>query len=112
MSVIERYAEAWQDRRRRMVIFKATQIAGIAVIIGAAYLASVHSRKLNLLHPLLAVPAWFIAYFAAGVWLNRFRCPRCGKFYYWRLEWEGSMERQKKWRDCRHCGLPQDATPA
>ena len=43
----------------------------------------------------------------AAVWVNRFRCPRCGKPYYWRLH----QTRLKNWRDCRHCGLAQGAIP-
>jgi hypothetical protein len=91
-----------------MLVFKTTQIAGIAIILGVAYLLSIYPGTRYLLLPL---PAWFIAYIAAGVWLNRFRCPRCRKLYYWRLELKGYMRRLEKWRDCRHCGLAQDAVP-
>lgn len=48
---------------------------------------------------------------AAGVWLNRFRCPRCGKLYYWRWELKGYTVREKRWSDCRYCGLHQDELP-
>jgi hypothetical protein len=41
---------------------------------------------------LFAFLAWILGYVIAGIWLNRFRCPRCGKLYYWRLEWKGALE--------------------
>jgi hypothetical protein len=104
-----RYAAAWQDRSRRMLVFKAAQFAFFVMVIGFAYLSSIHSRvEIN---PLLPLSAWYAVYTVAGVWLNRFRCPRCDKLYYWRLQWKGSLERQKNWRDCHYCGLAQDAGP-
>jgi len=104
----ERYAEAWRDRRRRMVVFKTVQISLLPMIPVLWYLSSMYpTRQL----PILAVPAWFIAYMAAGLWLNRFRCPRCGKLYYWRAQLKGSIQRQTRWRDCRYCGLQQDQLP-
>jgi YD repeat-containing protein len=104
-----RYAAAWQDRRRRMLVFKTLQFAFFVIVIGFAYLSSIHSRVQ--INPLLALLAWYAVYTVAGVWLNRFRCPRCGKLYYWRLQWKGSLERQKNWRNCHYCGLAQDAGP-
>jgi hypothetical protein len=95
-----------------MRVFKTTQIAGLPIMFGAVYLASIDPNVSHLPRPLLALPVWFIAYIAVGIWLNRFRCPRCGKLYYWRVELKGYIERQTKWRDCRHCGLPQDTGPA
>jgi hypothetical protein len=108
-----RYAAAWRDRRRRMVVFKTIQILFFPMIVGAAFISLEYPSAYQKSMPqaLLAFPAWFVVYIAAGLWLNQFRCPRCGKLYYWRLEWKGSLERQRKWRDCHHCGLPQDAVP-
>jgi Transposase zinc-ribbon domain len=100
------YAASWRDRSRRMFVFKSAQIAFIPIIIGAAFLSARSSLVL------LAIPLWLVVYLASAVWLNRFKCPRCGKLYYWRLERKGYLERQRKWRDCRHCGLHQDAEPA
>jgi hypothetical protein len=104
----EHYAEAWRDRRRRMVVFKTVQLSLLPMIPVLWYLSSMYpTRQL----PILAFPAWFIAYMAAGLWLNRFRCPRCGKLYYWRAQLKGSVQRQTRWRDCRYCGLQQDQLP-
>jgi hypothetical protein len=104
----EYYEDAWRDRRRRMVIFKAVQISFFPMLLVCWYLSSIRPEWRRL--P-IAFPAWFIGYMAAGVWLNRFRCPRCGKFYYWRVQLKGSMERQKRWRECHWCGLQQDQCP-
>jgi len=115
MDEVARYAAAWKDRRRRFFVFKATQIAGVPILLGAAYLSD--GMTLRASHSLFAIPIfqampiWLVGYVAAGVWLNRFRCPRCGKLYYWRLQLSGYMKRQMNWRSCRHCGLTQDGTP-
>jgi hypothetical protein len=34
-----------------------------------------------------------------------------GRVYYWKWGLKGSIERARKWRNCRHCGLTQDAQP-
>jgi hypothetical protein len=96
-----------------MVVFKTIQISFIAIVFAAAILAPKYQRADHVFdHRFLsAVGAWIVAYLVAGVWLNRFRCPRCGKFYYWRLEWKGAVERAKNWRNCHHCGLQQDTVP-
>jgi predicted RNA-binding Zn-ribbon protein involved in translation (DUF1610 family) len=109
VHLAEHYAQAWRSRRRRIVIFKTIQISFFAVIFVVWYLSSIHPQWRRLI---LALPAWFIAYMAAGLWLNRFRCPRCGKLYYWRAQLKGSRQRQMKWRHCRYCGLQQDQDPS
>lgn len=106
MSEAASYADAWADRRRRMVTFRALQFLALPLIIGVAYFFQREGRR-----GLLVVGLWLFAYFGAGVWLNRFRCPRCGKLYYWSLERKGYAERQKNWSACRHCGLHQDEVP-
>jgi predicted RNA-binding Zn-ribbon protein involved in translation (DUF1610 family) len=109
VQTAERYGAAWRDRRLRMCVFKAVQISFFPMILIIWYLFSIHPESRRLI---LAFPAWFIGYMAAGIWLNRFRCPRCGQLYYWRVKLKGSMERQERWRDCHHCGLQQDQCPS
>lgn len=115
MSSTQPYAEAWRDRRLRMAVFRVVEYSGLPIIPLSAYLSNMYRSAV----PMLLVPAWYLGFIVAGVWLNRFRCPRCGKFYYWRLERMPFAERlkvhaeqQKRWRDCRHCGLQQDVEPA
>jgi hypothetical protein len=105
-----RYAAAWQDRRVRFFVFKTVQFSlfGLMLIL---FLVTRKNPYLSSRMVLSILSVWFIAYMAAGLWLNRFRCPRCGKLYYWRWELKGSTERQKQWRDCHYCGLHQDQIP-
>ena len=101
---VERYAAAWRDRRRRFL----------------AYVIELNSLWILLLLPLffrnlqksdkyiLVLPAWFVGNMIVGIWVNRFRCPRCGELYY--FTWK--FQRTGRWRDCRHCGLAQDTVPS
>lgn len=102
----DRYAAAWRDRKRRMAAFKAMQFALLPMFLAAMYM---ESHKVH--NSVLLVAIWFAAYILLGIWLNRFRCPRCGNLYYFRLHLKGYMERQKRWRNCRYCDLSQDAFP-
>ena len=106
MVATDKYAAAWSDRRRRMALFRASQFALLAYF-AATLLFAVATRRQNPPWVLLIMLPLLVGYVAAGVWLNRFRCPRCGKLYYW----SGSFKHPKDWRDCRHCGLKQDAQP-
>ena len=85
-----------------MAIFRAMQLAFFALLLGCWSLSFYPNAPQRVM---LCFPLWFIGYLAVGVWLNRFQCPRCGKFYYWRLEWKSYMG------CCRHCGLRQDIEP-
>lgn len=104
----EYYAKAWRDRRRRMIVFKTAQISFFPLILVLWFVSSRHPDWGRVI---LAVPAWFVAYMAAGVWLNLFRCPRCGRLYYWRVQLKGYTQRQARSRDCHYCGLQQDQCP-
>jgi hypothetical protein len=106
MTEEERYAAAWQDRPRRLVLFRTMQIALIPMMIGLIYLYG--SRRATLLNASVVVLIPLCLYGIVGVWLNRFRCPRCGGLYYWNPRRRGYLQRQRAWRDCRHCGLKQD----
>jgi len=104
MTGLGLYAVAWQDCKRRLVVFRIVQIMGIPVIVGAAYESSQLGRS-----ALIAVPVWLSLYFLVGIWLNRFRCPRCTKLFFWRFP--PKTITQSTWRECRHCGLHQNAAP-
>jgi fatty-acid desaturase len=109
MSAVDRYAAAWRERRRRIRAFKATQLAFFPILLVAAYVCSKRPSASD--EFVFTIAIWFIGYIVVGVWLNRFRCPRCGNLYYWRVQLKGAMGRQKEWRSCHYCGLPQDAAP-
>jgi Cytochrome oxidase complex assembly protein 1 len=106
----EYYAAAWRDRRQRFFVLRLVQFSSCALILTGWAVSPKHPYVSGRV-VLLVFAAWLTAYIAAGVWLNRFRCPRCGKLYYWRLGLKGSAERQKRWRDCHWCGLQQDQCP-
>jgi hypothetical protein len=119
---VQRYAAAWRDRRRRMFVFRLAPI----LLLGGPIISFRFTE--GLLPPpsdrtaargiwIVAVfLLWLGAYAAVGVWLNRFRCPRCGGWYYWKWTWPPSwkdhQEQARRWQDCRHCGLHQDEVPA
>jgi hypothetical protein len=108
------YSAGWRDRKRRMVVFKIVHFLFFPVVLGAEFISSKNPyARLGSIQPVFpAFLSWFLEYILAGIWLNRFRCPRCGQLYFWRLEGKGSLERQKKWRNCHHRGLQQDAVPS
>jgi hypothetical protein len=93
-----------------MHAFKATQLAFFPILLVVAYMTSRRPHPPDSFF-LFLLAAWFVGYIIVGIWLNRFRCPRCGNLYYWRVQLKGAMERQRKWRNCHYCGLPQDASP-
>lgn len=107
-GIAEYYAKAWRDRRQRMIVFKTVQISFFPMILVLWLFSSPYTDRSRLI---LAISAWFAAYAATGVWLNLFRCPRCGKLCYWRVQLKGYMQRQTRWCDCRYCGLQQDQCP-
>lgn len=81
MTEAERYTKSWQDRSLRMAAFKTVQIAGVLVIFGSVYLTSRHPTESPWKSPRLALPVWFTTYMLMAVWLDRFRCPRCRRFF-------------------------------
>jgi predicted RNA-binding Zn-ribbon protein involved in translation (DUF1610 family) len=104
-----RYAAAWNDRRRRYVAFRASWVL-LPILVVLAVL-SFQGQRLSRLQVLLRIGLALIPYVAVGIWVDRFRCPRCGKLYYWSIERKKYVQKLRTWRDCRHCGLQQDALP-
>jgi hypothetical protein len=104
-SEIELYAAAWKDRKRRFLTYVVVlNSIWVLVLLGFASRFDLSGKTV-----VLAFATWFVGQVAAGVWLNRFRCPRCGKFFYWKWSWK--IEKKKAWRRCRHCDLNQDSAP-
>ena len=108
IQTVEYYAAAWRDRRRRMAVFRTAQVSFLPVLLVPCVM---YGEYVPARVEFSFFGGYFLAYMAAGIWLNRFRCPRCGKLYYWRPKWKGSVERDKRWRDCHYCGLQQDQMP-
>jgi hypothetical protein len=109
VSETERYAAAWKDRRRRFLVYVLVLNSfWILVLFGILSQVNPHF-DLPGKTVVLAFAAWFLGQLAAGVWLNRFYCPRCGNLFYWKWSWKIEMTRE--WRRCRNCGLMQDSPP-
>jgi hypothetical protein len=113
-TAASRYSAAWRDRKRRMVVFKTVQFLFFPMVLGARFISSKNpcAGQRSMSPAPLAFLVWFLGYILVGIWLNRLRCPRCGKLYDWRLECKGALERQKNWRNCHHCGLQQARLPS
>jgi hypothetical protein len=108
-SDVERYAEAWKDRKRRFLTYVvALNSFWLLALLG--FLSQRDPRfDFSGRTVLIAFVVWFLGQMTAGVWLNRLHCPRCGNLFYWKWSWK--IEKTKNWRCCRHCGLRQDALP-
>ncbi len=111
ISDAARYAAAWKDRRLRFFVY-VTELYSLVIFIAVPLLCQAVPRLYRYVPDgyIWVFPAWFVGNMVVGVWLNRFRCPRCGNFFYWNWTWK--VERAKNWRACRHCGLLQDSEPA
>jgi hypothetical protein len=116
----QRYAAAWKDRRRRMfgyrLAFPILLLGG--PLVSFRYLEGTlpppSDRTARTIWVFGLFLFWLGLYVGVGVWLNRFRCPRCGGRYYWKFNWPPDWKGRaapKDWRDCRHCGLHQDELP-
>ena len=109
-SEAERYAAAWRDRKRRFVIY-VVALNSFWILVLFGFLSQIDGRfNVSGRTVLVAFTVWFVGQIAAGVWLNRFRCPGCGNLFYWKWSWK--IEKTRGWRRCRHCGLSQDSTSA
>lgn len=107
---VEQYAAARKDRKRRFVTY-VVALNSFWVLVGLGIFSQADSRfDVSGRTVSVGVGAWFVGQIAAGVWLNRFRCPRCGKLFYWKWDWK--IEGRREWRCCRHCGLSHDSAPA
>ncbi|HXC53791.1 MAG TPA: hypothetical protein VNU97_00700 [Rhizomicrobium sp.] len=98
------YRDAWQDLRRRILIF---WLASLLFVLGVP-LAVV---GLNQISPGLGDSAsgWIIGGVVVVIlvaWFYRFsfRCPKCGGWYFSTDSWSSTFARK-----CLHCGLPRNA---
>jgi hypothetical protein len=110
-SEIVDFAAAWKDRKRRYLTY-VVALNSFWVLVLLGILSQADSRfDLPGKAVFLSFASWFVVQMAAGVWLNRFRCPRCASLFYW-ARWTWKIEERKNPRNCRHCGLPQDSLAA
>ena len=99
------YAEAWNDYRKRRLVFAAVLLSYVpGVWLVAVPLSSLTGIKSDYLgYP--AAGAWMLAFLITSARLTLFPCPRCGKHFV------------KSWwlhnpfaRRCLHCHLQKWAT--
>jgi hypothetical protein len=93
------YAEQWQRYRYWVRMFWGLFLGWLpfgAVLGGVALLVQSDA----LVYPLLF--AYAVAWVASGIVASNFRCPRCGKTFFWSLRYRNPFARQ-----CVHCHLPK-----
>jgi hypothetical protein len=99
------YSEAWNDYRKRRLVFVAVWLSYVPGLWVAAVpislLTGIKSDYFG--YPFMA--AWMLAFLIIGLRLAMFRCPRCGNHFFtsW---WQGNPFARK----CLHCHLPKWAT--
>jgi predicted Zn-dependent protease len=101
-----RYGAAWKDRRFRMAVFTAMQLVFFLILFVFAFLSAI--RLDPGINPFPLFLLWFLIYLHTAIWLNRFRCPRCGQFYYRKPLRQGPQNSHA----CRHCGVLEDSGPS
>jgi hypothetical protein len=90
-GVPDHYEKAWKDLRRRRTVFVSMLVATAPIVYFVR-------------QP--PVFAWFFVVFGAAVWVQFFRCPRCGEEFAATWWWRNVFTRK-----CLHCGLHSGARP-
>ncbi|QQP94894.1 hypothetical protein [Lysobacter enzymogenes] len=98
------YARQWRDRRARRLWFYGVWIGGFAVLALLMFGVLPHFPQIpaGAIFVVLGL-TWLAGSFFAGMRLQRFPCPRCGRSYFMTSLIYFPFARQ-----CRHCGLPRD----
>ena len=100
---MQNYEKDWQDYRHRRNVFLLVFLGSVPVVS----LVEVLGEKLfHTFRPAFVAASLWMAWFVyCGVRASRWRCPRCGNWFYgswwyslWPLAWH-----------CVHCGLPKYA---
>ena len=101
----DRFERAWRDLRRRDLLFRAIPLSFvpcavlIIVVLNAMYgdVPREFGRWVG--------GGWIAAFFAAGAYRRRFRCPHCSELFFGRGLSNNSAR-------CAHCQWPAHATVA
>jgi hypothetical protein len=94
------YDENWRDLRSRIRLFWFVWLSGVPLIaLVAAALDRILPKIANQTGVGLVI-AWMVAFVAAGIYRQAFKCPRCGKWYFWTGLYHNPFARK-----CLHCGL-------
>ena len=100
---VERYATAWRQRRFRTRLLVAILLVSFVII---SVVAVKEAMSVDSSPWVVGLLVWAIPVTAATMWLEKFRCPRCGKQYH-------NPRRRDLLPDwlCNHCGLLRDSMP-
>ncbi len=87
------YREAWARLRFRYLLYWCSWLSPVVLVP---------------LSVALRLPGWLLgavcmgSFVGCGVWLMRFRCPRCHRSFLYSSRGTNLLA-----RECRHCGLPK-----
>jgi len=95
---VKEYEIAWQGYRRRRNLFG---IAFLSFVPFAYLIDHLTLKSYGWTIQLFAI-IWMIVFLAAGIRMQHFPCPRCGKWFFSR-GWTSNMIAER----CIHCGLPK-----
>jgi hypothetical protein len=99
------YGRQWQEYRKRRNLLAFAFIGYIPVVGSFGYGAT---RVLHTEMPFYVLASCWLAFFAvSAVWFQLFKCPRCGKRYFFR-----SLYRNPLSSRCLHCGLQKYSNSA
>ena len=99
------HSAAWRDLTKRRRLFWGIFLGYVP---GVALLCFVIGRPLSALtggEPCLWIAfCWLLAFTIAAIYLQQFRCPRCGSAFFRTWWWHNPFSRK-----CLHCGArPHD----
>jgi hypothetical protein len=101
MNDDQRYAAAWRSLRTRRWTLGLLVVACLPVVVGALRLFPEGPIQASI------AGAWMASFAVSMIWLAAFRCPRCGRFFWW--TW---TRRNPFAQRCLHCGTASGSAPS
>jgi len=99
------YEAKWRDYRRRLTIFA---LVFVTFIPAGVFLAPFLSKTIPSINgEATVVFIWAVSFFASGIYMISWRCPRCRKPFFSR-----TMSHNPFAPRCMHCKLPKWAGAA
>jgi len=95
----------WRDYQRRRISFFAAWLGGFALFVFASIVAGFFGHSILIVLPVWIT--WIVSFFITLSWVQRFRCPRCGKRFLPPM-FDGREPQKFLYpKQCIHCGLPK-----
>jgi hypothetical protein len=92
------YTRGWKNYRRRRRWLCGVMVASFAILMISA--ALIHDKPVAEVVCGIFISIWFLASLVFLIWRGLFRCPRCGRYFYWTWLRHDSFAQR-----CIHCGL-------